>query len=87
MIQPLHVVGSRPAGPTAGALLGLVAGSLVFAAWFNDHLLGIAVAGVAVGLIACVLAGAPGWERFGAALLVGTAVAAAGLWVAFHLGG
>ncbi|GAB3763102.1 putative membrane protein YccC [Nocardioides ginsengisegetis] len=87
MIQPLHVVGSRPAGPTAGSLLGLVAGSLVFAAWFNDHLLGIAVAGVFVGLIACVLAGAPGWERFGAALLVGTAVAASGWWVVFHLGG
>ena len=37
MMQQPRVVGSRPAGPTAGVLLGLVAGTLVFAAWVNDR--------------------------------------------------
>lgn len=77
---------NRPAGPTSGTLLGLVAGSLVFAAWFNDLLLGIAVAGVIIGLVTCVLSAAPGWERFGVGLLVGAVVAAAA-WSALSCAG
>jgi hypothetical protein len=68
-------VGSRPVGPVAGGLLGLVAGGLVFAAWVNDLLLGIAVAFVIGGLIGCVFVAGAGWQRFGAGLLVGAVVA------------
>ena len=81
-----RAVGSRPAGPSVGALLGLVAGTLVFTAWVNDQLLGIAVAGVIAGLVACVLWAAPDWQRFGVGLLVGTLVALAG-WSALLYGG
>jgi len=62
-------------GPVAGVLLGLVGGVLVFAAWVNDLLLGIAVACVIGGLFGCVLVAGPGWQRFGAGLVVGAVVA------------
>lgn len=87
MMQQLRVVGSRPAGPTAGVLLGLVAGTLVFAAWVNDRLLGVAVAGIIVGLVACALWAAPGWHRFGVGMFIGVAVAAVALFSVFYAGG
>ena len=70
-----RTVGSRPAGPLAGVLLGLVGGGLVVTAWVNDLLLGIAVACVIGGLFGCVAVAGPGWQRFGVGLLVGGAVA------------
>ena len=82
-----RAVGSRPAGPTAGVLLGVLGGTLVFTAWFNDLLLGIAVAGVLFGLVVCVLAGAPGWQRFGVGLLVGAVVSVAAWSAVFYAGG
>ena len=86
-MQTLRVVGSRPAGPTLGVLLGVITGTLVFTAWVNDLLLGIAVAGIAAGLVGCALWAAPGWQRFGVGYLVGT-VAAAAAWPAVsHFGG
>ena len=81
------MVGSRPAGPTAGVLLGLVAGTLVFTAWVNDLLLGTAVAGVVAGLVVCVLWAGTGWQRFGVGLAVGAVVAAAAWSAAFYAGG
>lgn len=81
------MVGSRPAGPTAGVLLGLIAGTLVFTAWVNDLLLGIAVAGVVAGLVVCVLWAAPEWQRFGVGLAVGAIVAAAAWSAVFYAGG
>ncbi len=81
------MVGSRPAGPTAGVLLGLVAGTLVFTAWVNDLLLGTAVAGVVAGLVVCVMWAAPEWRRFGVGLAVGAVVAAAAWSAAFYAGG
>jgi hypothetical protein len=85
-MQPLHVVGSRPAGLVLGLLLGAVTGTLVFTAWVNDLLLGIAVAGIAAGLVCCALWAAPGWHRFGVGYLIGTVVAAAAWPTAIHLG-
>ena len=85
--QTPRAVGSRPAGPAAGALLGLVAGALVFAAWVNDLLLGIAVAGVIFGLTVCVLAAGPGWQRFGMGLLVGAVVSLAAWSALFYASG
>ncbi|WP_344150934.1 hypothetical protein [Nocardioides koreensis] len=87
MRETLRVVGSRPAGPAAGVLMGVVAGSLVFAAWVNDLLLGIAVAGIAVALVACMLWAVPEWHRFGVGMLVGAVVATAALVAAFYVGG
>lgn len=72
-----RTVGSRPVGPVAGVLLGLVGGGLVVTAWANDLLLGIAVACVIGGLFGCVLVAGPGWQRFGIGLLVGGVVAVA----------
>lgn len=86
MIKSLQFVGSRPAGPVLGALLGAVTGTLVFTAWVNDLLLGLAVAVIAAGLVGCALWAAPGWHRFGVGYLIGTAVAVAGWPVATHLG-
>lgn len=80
------MVGSRPAGALAGALCGVVAGSFGWFAWANDPLLGLAVAGLVVGLIACVLWAAPGWQRFGAGMVAGTVVALAG-WLAVAYAG
>jgi len=85
-MQSLRVVGSRPAGPTFGALLGVITGTLVFTAWVNDLLLGIAVAGIAAGLVGCALWAAPGWHRFGVGYLVGTVVAIAAWPALFHFG-
>jgi hypothetical protein len=85
-MQPLRTVGSRPAGPVLGVLLGIVTGTLVFTALDNDLLLGVAVAGIAAGLVGCALWAAPGWHRFGVGYLVGTVVAAAGWPLALHLG-
>ena len=76
-----RLVGSRPAGPVAGVLLGVVAGTLVFTAWVNDLLLGIAVAGITAGLVVCALWAAAEWQRFGVGFLAGT-VAATAAWVA-----
>ncbi|GAA2145403.1 hypothetical protein GCM10009844_20050 [Nocardioides koreensis] len=67
--------------------MGVVAGSLVFAAWVNDLLLGIAVAGIAVALVACMLWAVPEWHRFGVGMLVGAVVATAALVAAFYVGG
>jgi hypothetical protein len=86
-MEPLHVVGSRPPDPILGVLLGLLTGTLVFTAWVNDVLLGIAVAGISVGLVGCALWAAPGWHRFGVGYLVGTVVGGAAWPVALHLGG
>lgn len=87
MTQTFRAVGSRPAGPTSGVLLGLLAGTLVFTAWVNDLLLGIAVAGVVAGLVAVLVAGAPGWQRFGVGLLVGAVVAVAAWTAIFDASG
>jgi hypothetical protein len=81
------LVGSRPAGPTAGVLVGVVAGTLVFTAWVNDLLLGIAVAGITAALVACMLWAVPEWQRFGVGLLVGVVVSAAAWSVGFYAGG
>ena len=77
----MRVVGSRPVGAVPGFLCGLLAGTFVSAAWINDRLLGFAVAGIAAGLVACVVWAAPGWQRFGAGLLAGTVLAVV-LWFA-----
>lgn len=87
MMQPLRLVGSRPAGPLAGVLVGVVAGSLVFAAWVNDLLLGIGVAGIIAGLVVCMLWAVPEWHRFGVGMLLGVVVAAAAWSEVFHAGG
>ena len=83
----LRLVGTRPAGPTAGVLLGVVLGTLVFTAWVNDLLLGIAVAGIAAGLVVCALWAAPAWQRFGVGLLAGTVVAVLAWSTVFYAGG
>lgn len=80
-------MGSRPAGPAAGVLVGVGAGSLVFAAWFNDLLLGIGVAGIITALVVCMLWAVPEWHRFGIGMLVGAVVATAVLSVVFYGGG
>ena len=72
----MRVVGSRPAGPVVGVLCGVVAGTFIRAAWVNDLFLGFAVAGIIAGLVVMLWA-APGWQRFGAGLLVGAIVALA----------
>lgn len=64
-------------------LAGVLAGTLVFLAWINDLLLGVAVGGIAAGLIACMLWAVPEWHRFGVGLLLGTVVTAAAWFVAF----
>ena len=87
MRQSLRLVGSRPAGPAAGVLVGVVAGTLVFAAWVNDLLLGIAVAGITVALVVSVLWAVPEWHRFGVGLLIGAVVAAAACFAVFYAGG
>jgi len=74
-MQVPRTVGSRPVGPVAGVLLGLVGGGLVVTAWVNDLLLGIAVACVIGGLFGCVVVAGQGWQRFGTGLLVGAVVA------------
>jgi hypothetical protein len=79
------MVGSGPAGAGAGVLLGLVAGGLVFAAWYNDLLLGVAVGGIVAGLAVCLVWAVPEWHRFGVGLLVGAVVGtvvAAAAWAA-----
>ncbi len=76
-------MGSRPTGPVSGVLAGVVAGALVFAAWVNDLLLGVAVAGITAGLVACMVWAVPEWHRFGVGMLVGTVVTAAALFVVF----
>lgn len=86
-MQSPRLVGSRPAGPAGGVLLGALNGTLVFVAWVNDLLLGVAVAGIAAGLVACALWAAPGWQRFGVGFLVGTVVAAAAWPAVFYAGG
>ena len=87
MRQSIRVVGSRPVGPVAGVLLGVLAGTLVFTAWVNDLLLGIAVAGIIAGLVVCGLWAAPGWHRFGVGLLVGAVVGAAAWFAVFYARG
>lgn len=84
MRQSIRVVGSRPVGRLAGVLCGVVSGTFVWAACVNDLLLGFAVAGIAAGLVVCVLGAAPGWRRFGIGLLVGTVVTVAA-WSALSL--
>jgi hypothetical protein len=81
------MVGSRPAGPAAGVLVGVGAGALVFTAWVNDLLLGIAVAGIIAGLVVCMVWAVPEWHRFGVGMLVGAVVAAAACFAVFYAGG
>lgn len=83
----MKIVGSRPPGPAAGVAAGVVAGSLVYAAWVNDLLLGIGVAGIAAGLVASLVWTVAGWERFGAGMLLGTLVTVAALALLLPLGG
>jgi hypothetical protein len=82
VMEPLRMVGSRPAGPVGGVLVGLVAGGLVCAAWVNDLLLGVAVGGIIAALAVCMVWAVPEWHRFGVGMLagavVGTVVAAVG---------
>ncbi len=68
-------------------LVGVGAGTLVFAAWVNDLLLGIGVAGIIAALVVCMVWAVPEWHRFGVGMLVGAVVAAATLSVAFSAGG
>ena len=81
------MVGSRPAGPAGGVLVGVGAGALVFTAWVNDLLLGIAVAGIIAGLVVCMVWAVPEWHRFGVGMLVGAVVAAAACFAVFYAGG
>ncbi|GAB3787316.1 hypothetical protein GCM10027601_25900 [Nocardioides ungokensis] len=67
-------------------LLGAVLGGLVIAAWVNDLLLGVAVAGIAAGLVVCALWAAPDWHRFGVGLLTGTVVALAAWFAVVYVG-
>ena len=78
------MVGSRPPGPAAGVLVGVGAGALVFTAWVNDLLLGIAVAGIIAGLVICMVWAVPEWHRFGVGMLVGAVVAAATCFAVFY---
>jgi hypothetical protein len=73
-MEPLRMVDSSPAGPGAGVLVGLVAGGLVFAAWVNDLLLGVAVGGIVAALAVCMAWAVPQWHRFGVGMLVGAVV-------------
>lgn len=70
------MVGSRPVGPVAGVLVGLVAGALVVTAWVNDLLLGIAVGGIVAALAVCLVWAVPEWHRFGVGMLAGAVVGA-----------
>ncbi|MCW2776104.1 MAG: UDP-galactose transporter [Nocardioides sp.] len=69
-----------PPGPLPGALLGVAAGLLLASIWlFGAWDVALAVTAVFGGLVAVLLAGAPGWRPFGTGLVVLAAVAAAGL--------
>lgn len=82
-----RTVGSRPAGPGVGVLAGALVGTVVFTAWVNDLLLGIAVVGITAALVACMLWAVPEWHRFGVGMLVGAVVATGALAVLFNVGG
>jgi hypothetical protein len=80
----------RP-GWVPGAVLGVAAGLLLASIWlFGAWDIALAVTAVFVGLVAVLLAGTPGWTRFGAgmlalALVSGGALLAVG-WNGTHIG-
>jgi hypothetical protein len=64
-----------PPSPAAGAVLGVVAGLLLTAVWrYGAADLAVAVSLVFAGLLAVLLAGAPGWRPFGTAAAAAAAV-------------
>lgn len=64
-----------PPGPVPGAVLGVPAGLLLTAVWrYGAADLALAVSAVFAGLVAVLLAGAPGWRPFGTALLAAAGV-------------
>jgi hypothetical protein len=86
------VVPERPRpGWLAGAALGVADGLLLASIWlFGAWDVALAVTAVFTGLVAVLLAGAPGWRAFGTgmlvlALLVGGALLALG-WNGRHGG-
>jgi hypothetical protein len=70
-VRELRVVPDRPPpGLLPGALLGVAAGLLLAAIWlFGAGDVALAVTAVFAGLVAVLLAGAPGWRPFSIGLL------------------
>jgi uncharacterized membrane protein YjjP (DUF1212 family) len=73
-MQPV-VPNRPPPGALEGALLGVLAGLLLTSIWrYGAWDVALAVTAVFAGLIAVLLAGAPGWRAFGTGLLAAAAV-------------
>jgi hypothetical protein len=86
-VRELHTVPDRPhPGWRPGALIGVAAGLLLGSIWrFGAWDVALAVTAVFLGLVAVLLAGAPGWRPFGTgllalALVAGGILLAAGSW-------
>lgn len=64
-----------PPGPILGAVLGVPAGLLLTTVWrYGAPDLAVAVSLVFAGLVAVLLAGAPGWRPFGTGMLAAAGV-------------
>jgi hypothetical protein len=91
-VREQRVVSDRPPpGLLPGALLGLAAGLFLASIWlFGGWDVALAVTAVFAGLVAVLLAGAPGWRRFATGLLAFAGVAGALLfsiaWYGSHFG-
>ncbi len=73
-MQPV-VPNRPPPGPVPGAVLGVLAGLLLSSIWlYGARDVALAVTAVFAGLVAVLLAGAPGWRAFGTGLLTAAAV-------------
>jgi len=73
-----------PPGPAPGALLGVLAGLLLASIWvYGAWDVALAVTAVFAGLVAVLLAGAPGWRGFGTGLLTSAVVTGGVLVVVF----
>jgi hypothetical protein len=92
-VPELRVVPDRPPpGWRPGAVLGVAAGLLLASIWlYGARDVALAVTAVFVGLVTVLLAGAPGWSRFGTGMLALALVAGGALlavsWSSLHLGG
>lgn len=70
-MREIHTVPDRPQpGWRPGALIGVGAGLLLGSIWlFGAWDVALAVTAVFCGLVAVLVAGAPGWRPFGTGLL------------------
>jgi hypothetical protein len=80
-VKELHVVSAdRRPGPVPGAGLGAAAGLVLAATWrYGAWDVALAVTAVFLGMVAVLLAGAPGWRPFAGALVLSAGVAAGAL--------